>query len=205
METLGNLIFSPPDTRNAVESEDIALVEAVRNVLAALGEDVESEGLLETPERVARMLREFTSSRHLSPGDEITCEFHERDAGLVLVKDILFNSTCEHHLLPFHGVAHIAYLPREGRITGLSKLARVVETASKRLQVQERMTRQIAQALCERLDPLGVFVMLEAEHSCMSLRGIRKPGARTVTTDVRGIYCENDALRRELLSLIQKD
>lgn len=181
------------------------LQEGVRMILEALGENVAREGLIETPDRVARMLKELTSGIDTDPASQITCEFLEENAGLVLVRDITFNSTCEHHMLPFHGVAHVAYLPREGRITGLSKLARVVEVASKRLQVQERMTAQIAQAMVDKLDPIGVFVMVEAEHSCMALRGIKKPGARTITTDARGIYRENDALRSELLTLIQKD
>lgn len=183
---------------------DLDLVEqAVKMILHAIGEDVEREGLLQTPNRVARMMAELTSSINSNPADQITCEFFEESAGLVLVKDITFNSTCEHHMLPFHGLVHVAYLPREGRITGLSKLARVVEVASKRLQVQERLTAQIAQALEDKLDPLAIFVMIEAEHSCIGLRGIKKPGSKTITTDARGLYKDDANLRTELLGLIK--
>lgn len=177
--------------------------EGVSMILRAIGEDVHREGLLDTPARVARMFTELTSGLNEDPAEQISCEFLEESAGLVLVKDISFNSTCEHHLLPFHGLAHIAYLPKAGRITGLSKLARVVEVASKRLQVQERLTAQVAQAIVDKLDPLGVYVVIEAEHSCMAMRGIRKPGSSTITTDARGIYKEDGALRAELNSLMQ--
>ena len=193
------LVFPPQKRFDALRIEA-----AVKEILAAIGEDPEREGLLDTPARVARMLKELTAGHGADPVKELSCRFVEEKAGLVLVKDIAFSSTCEHHMLPFTGVAHVAYLPQDGQITGLSKLARVVETVSKRLQVQERMTAQIADAL-EALQPLGIFVMVEAEHSCMALRGIKKPGARTITTDARGIYRENDALRSELLTLIQKD
>lgn len=175
----------------------------VKLILEALGENADREGIQETPARVARMMAEMTYGTHLDPAAQITCEFFENEAGLVLVKDIPFNSTCEHHLLPFQGTAHVAYWPRAGRITGLSKLARVVEISAKRLQVQERMTAQIARALEEKLNPLGVFVMLEAEHSCMVLRGIKKPGSKTITTYALGIYEENNDLRRELIELIK--
>lgn len=191
------------DDLQALPNRTRMMQEGVALILRAMGEDVEREGLLDTPDRVARMFTELTSGLKEDPADQITCEFHEENAGLVLVKDISFNSTCEHHLLPFHGLAHIAYLPKNGRITGLSKLARVVEVASKRLQVQERLTTQVAQALVDKLDPLGVYVVIEAEHSCMALRGIRKPGSSTITTDARGIYKDDVALRAELNSLIR--
>jgi GTP cyclohydrolase I len=196
---------SPSPSPLALNREvDLDLVEqAVKMILHAIGEDVEREGLLQTPNRVARMMAELTSSINCDPADQITCEFFEESAGLVLVKDITFNSTCEHHMLPFHGLVHVAYLPREGRITGLSKLARVVEVASRRLQVQERLTAQIAQALEDKLDPVAIFVMIEAEHSCIGLRGIKKPGSKTITTDARGLYKDDANLRTELLGLIK--
>lgn len=178
--------------------------QAVRQILEAIGEDPDREGLLETPDRVARMYFELTSGMDTSIASQISCEFLEEKAGLVLVRDINFASTCEHHMLPFTGVAHVAYLPREGRITGLSKLARVVEVASKRLQVQERLTAQIADAIEDTLNPLGVFVMVEATHSCMVLRGIKKPGSKTITMDSRGVYLDDKDSRNELLTLLSR-
>jgi GTP cyclohydrolase I len=204
LDTVADAVAHASDAK-IVGFDSVKLQHGVRLILEAIGENPQREGLLETPARVARLFQELTSGLDSDPASQITCEFVEKDAGLVLVKDITFNSTCEHHILPFHGVAHVAYMPREGRITGLSKLARVVEVASKRLQVQERMTAQIAQAMVDKLDPLGVYVVVEAEHSCMSLRGIKKPGSRTITTYARGIFQENVALRAELLNLIQKD
>lgn len=177
---------------------------AVRQILEAIGEDPDREGLLETPDRVARMFAELTAGTGVTPESQITCEFLEEKAGLVLVRDINFSSTCEHHMLPFTGVAHVAYLPRQGRITGLSKLARVVEIASKRLQVQERLNAQIADAIQDTLDPLGVFVMIEAVHSCMVLRGIKKPGSKTITMDARGVYRDDKDSRNELLTLLSR-
>ena len=196
--------FQPTPTRVPPQVNLDLLEQGVKMILRAIGEDLDREGLQETPSRVARMMTELASATNLDPADQITCEFFEESAGLVLVKDIDFNSTCEHHLLPFHGLVHVAYLPRDGRITGLSKLARVVEIASRRLQVQERLTAQVAQAIEDRLDPLGVFVIIEAEHSCMSLRGIKKPGSKTITTDARGVYNEDATLRAELLTLIKQ-
>jgi len=191
--------------RSVSQTTNQELIEqGVRLILAGVGEEVDRSGLSDTPSRVARMMVELTSGQGVDPAEQITCEFQEERAGLVLVKDITFSSTCEHHMLPFHGFVHVAYLPREGRITGLSKLARVVDVASKRLQVQERLTAQVAQALIDKLDPVGVFVMIEAEHSCMALRGIKKPGSRTITTDARGCYKEDASLRAELFTLIQK-
>jgi GTP cyclohydrolase I len=188
------------DKPKVVDQNKIAT--GVRLILEAIGEDPERQGLLETPYRVARMWSELACGLDIDPASQITCQFHENTSGVIIVRDIGFSSTCEHHLLPFTGQAHIAYLPREGRITGLSKLARVVETASRRLQVQERLTAQVAQALVDKLDPLGVLVMIRAEHTCMTLRGIKKPGSSTVTLESRGCYKENDTLRAEILNLL---
>ena len=153
---------------------------AVREILAAIGEDPDREGLLETPARVARMYAELFSGLHADPARHLRRVFQETYDELVLIRDISFNSMCEHHLLPFLGMAHVGYIPR-GRVVGISKLARIVEEFSKRPQVQERMTQQIADLLVAELDPKGVIVVIEAEHSCMSIRGIRKPGSLTVT------------------------
>jgi GTP cyclohydrolase I len=174
---------------------------AVREILAAVGEDPDREGLQETPSRVARMYAELFSGLHLQPGRHLKKTFAEQYDELVLVRDITFNSMCEHHLLPFIGTAHVGYLPR-GKVVGLSKLARVVEEVSHRPQVQERMTHQIADLLQQELDPKGVIVLLEASHSCMTIRGIRKPGSLTVTNAVRGLFKSNAASRAEVLNLI---
>ncbi|MBS1990707.1 MAG: GTP cyclohydrolase I FolE [Cyanobacteria bacterium SZAS LIN-3] len=193
-----------PAVVGPVEVDRKKIESAVRLILEAIGEDPDREGLLETPDRVARMWTELAAGQVADPADQISCEFFESSAGVVLVKDIGFSSTCEHHLLPFVGQAHIAYLPREGRITGLSKLARVVDIAAARLQVQERLTAQISQALVDKLDPLGVIVMVQAEHTCMTVRGIKKPGSSTVTIDSRGCYKEDAALRAEILNLLSR-
>ncbi|MEJ5277631.1 MAG: GTP cyclohydrolase I FolE, partial [Thermogemmata sp.] len=158
---------------------------AVREILLAIGEDPDREGLRDTPERVARMYAEVFSGLHEDPALHLRKTFVQKHDEMVLVKDIPFASFCEHHLLPFIGLAHVAYLPN-GRIVGLSKLARVVEVVSRRPQVQERMTEQIADLIMEHLRPRGVAVILEADHTCMSLRGVRKPGARTITSSMRG-------------------
>ena len=173
---------------------------AVYQLLEALGENPEREGLLDTPKRVAKMYQEMFSGLNEDPKDQFTAVFTENE--VVLVKDIPFYSMCEHHLVPFYGKAHVAYLPSDGRVTGLSKLARAVEVASKRPQLQERLTDQVATALEEALHPKGVFVMLEAEHMCMTMRGIKKPGSKTVTTVAKGIFKENREERNEILSLI---
>lgn len=178
--------------------------EAVYQLLEALGENPHREGLLDTPKRVAKMYQEVFSGLTKNPKDEFTAVFAENHDELVLVKDIPFYSMCEHHLVPFHGVAHVAYLPSDGRVTGLSKLARAVEVAAKRPQLQERLTAQVADALEEALAPKGVFVMIEAEHMCMTMRGIKKPGAKTVTTVARGIYKSDRDERREILDLIKE-
>ncbi len=189
-------------TSNKIDLEKVAL--GVRMILEGLGEDPDREGLLETPARVSRMYQELVYGLNVDPATEITCTFSEETDELVLVKDIPFASMCEHHLVPFMGTAHIGYIPSDGKITGLSKLARVVEVASKRLQVQERMTSQIAEALVRKLNPTGVIVMVEAEHLCMSLRGIKKSGSKTITTAVRGLIKTDKSVRQEVMALLSK-
>ena len=181
------------------------LQETVYQLLELVGENPDREGLLDTPKRVAKMYQEVFSGLGRDPKDEFTAVFSEGHEEVVLVKDIPFHSMCEHHLLPFYGVAHVAYLPSNGKVTGLSKLARAVEVASKRPQLQERLTAQIATALDEALSPEGVFVMVEAEHMCMTMRGIKKPGSKTVTTVAKGTYKENVHQRQEILSMIHHD
>jgi GTP cyclohydrolase IA len=174
---------------------------AVREILLAIGEDPDREGLLETPERVARMYAELCSGMHQAPRTVLQKTFTQKYDEMVLEKNIGFASLCEHHLLPFLGKAHIAYLPN-GRIVGLSKLARVVELLSKRPQVQERMTEEIADLLMAELEPRGVGVILEASHSCMTIRGIRKAESLCVTSAMRGAFKENQSTRAELMALI---
>lgn len=186
----------------AASPVDLPRIErAVKEILAAVGEDPNRNGLLETPSRVARMYAELFAGLHLQPGRHLQKTFEEQYDELVLVRDITFNSMCEHHLLPFIGTAHVGYLPR-GKVVGLSKLARVVEEVSRRPQVQERMTHQIADLLQKELDPKGVIVLLEASHSCMTIRGIRKPGSLTITSAVRGLFKTNVSSRAEVMSLI---
>jgi GTP cyclohydrolase I len=175
---------------------------AVRELLIAIGEDPEREGLKDTPRRVASAYAELTAGLHQSPEDVLTTTFDLGHDEMVLVRDIELWSMCEHHLVPFTGVAHVGYIPAEtGKITGLSKLARLVDVYAKRPQVQERLTTQIADALVEALDARGVIVVIEAEHLCMSMRGVRKTGARTITSAVRGIM-HNAATRTEVMALI---
>ena len=175
---------------------------AVRELLIAIGEDPDRDGLRETPNRVARMYEETLAGLRLTAADVLTTTFDLGHDEMVLVKDIEVYSLCEHHLVPFHGVAHVGYIPsEEGRITGLSKLARLVDVYARRPQVQERLTTQVADALTDILEPLGVLVVLECEHLCMSMRGVRKPGARTVTSAVRG-QLRDTATRAEAMSLI---
>ncbi|MGQ9556502.1 MAG: GTP cyclohydrolase I FolE [Desulfurispora sp.] len=176
---------------------------AVRMILEAIGEDPEREGLLETPARVARMYEEIFAGMWEDPAAHLQKMFSEEHEEMVLVKDIPFYSMCEHHLLPFFGRAHVAYIPRQGNVTGLSKLARVVEGYSRRPQLQERLTTQIADAIMRQLRPHGVLVVLEAEHMCMTLRGVRKPGSKTVTSAVRGSFQRNEATRAEAMALIK--
>ncbi len=175
---------------------------AVREILLAIGENPDRDGLQETPARVARAYAEFFSGLHEDASDILSTTFDIGHSELVLVKDIPFYSTCEHHLVPFHGVAHVGYIPGdEGKVTGLSKLARTVDLFARRPQVQERLTTQVAEALVENLNPMGVIVVVEAEHMCMSMRGVKKPGAKTVTSAVRGAL-RDGATRAEAMSLI---
>ncbi len=175
---------------------------AVREILAAIGEDPDRDGLVETPRRVARAYAEMYAGLHQDAADVLSTSFELDHQELVLVKDIPFYSTCEHHLVPFHGTAHVGYIPSDdGRVTGLSKLARLVEVYARRPQVQERLTTQIVEALMTHLKPKGAIVVIECEHMCMSMRGIRKPGAKTVTSAVRGQIRET-ATRAEAMSLI---
>jgi len=182
---------------------DAARVEAaVRELLIAVGEDPEREGLQDTPARVARAYAETFAGLRQDAGDVLGTTFDIGHDEMVLVKDIEVYSTCEHHLVPFHGVAHVGYIPSpDGRVAGLSKLARLVDVFARRLQVQERLTSQIADALVEHLDPAGAIVVIECEHLCMSMRGVRKPGSRTVTSAVRG-QMRDIATRAEAMSLI---
>ena len=176
---------------------------AVRELLLAVGEDPDRPGLLDTPARVARAYREVFAGLYTNPDDVLNTTFDEGHQELVLVRDIPMYSTCEHHLVLFHGVAHVGYIPGpEGRVTGLSKLARLVDLYAKRPQVQERLTSQIADALMAKLAPRGAIVVVEAEHLCMAMRGIRKPGASTTTSAVRGLFQSNSASRAEALDLI---
>jgi GTP cyclohydrolase I len=176
---------------------------AVREILLAIGEDPDRDGLTETPARVARTYAEQFSGLSQRPDDVLTTVFDADHDELILVRDIELYSTCEHHLVPFFGFAHVGYIPNEkGQITGLSKLARLVDVYARRPQVQERMTSQIADALMEVLEPRGALVVIEAEHLCMSMRGVRKPGAKTVTSAVRGIMRDSDRTRAEAMSLL---
>lgn len=176
---------------------------AVRDILEAIGEDPDREGLLDTPDRVARMYEEIYSGIHQDPRDHLKVIFKDEEhEELVLVRDVPFYSCCEHHLVPFFGKAHIAYLPKEGRLTGLSKLARVIETLAKRPQLQERITKYAADIIMKELNPYGVIVVVEAEHMCMTMRGVKKPGSKTITSAVRGIFEKDIAARAEAMSLI---
>jgi len=193
---------SLPDDRPTGPVDIDAAARAVRDLLIAVGVDPDREGHVNTPDRVARMFAETLSGSQLRADDVLTTTFDIGHEELVLVKDIELYSTCEHHMVPFHGVAHVGYIPgADGRITGLSKLARVVDVFARRLQVQERLTTQVADALVRLLDPRGVIVVIEAEHLCMSMRGVRKAGSRTMTSAVRGAL-RNPATRAEAMSLI---
>ena len=175
---------------------------AVTEIIEAIGEDPNREGLLETPERVSRFYAEVFAGIHIDPGDVIDAFFgDEHYQEIVMVREIPFYSMCEHHFVPFHGQAHVAYMPRD-RVTGLSKLARLVDGYARRPQMQERLTAQVADCLDDRLNPLGVLVVIEAEHLCMSMRGVKKPGATTVTSAVRGIMETNPATRAEGMALL---
>ncbi len=175
---------------------------AVREIIEALGEDIDREGLIGTPERVAKFYAEVFDGIHRDPGDVVDAFFgDEHYQEIVMVREIPFYSMCEHHFVPFHGQAHVAYLPN-GRVTGLSKMARLVDGYARRPQMQERLTAQIADALSDRLEALGVLVVIEAEHLCMSMRGVKKPGAKTVTSAVRGTMQSDAATRAEAMSLL---
>lgn len=194
----------PGDGAEVTPGVDLDRVEkAVREILLAIGEDPDRDGLQRTPSRVARWYAEAFSGLTQRPEDVLTVVFEAEHDELVLVRDIEVASMCEHHLVPFHGVAHIGYIPDDaGRVTGLSKLARLVDLYARRPQVQERMTSQIADALMRVLTPRGVIVVIECEHLCMSLRGVRKPGAKTVTSAVRGQFRRSDKTRSEALAFI---
>jgi GTP cyclohydrolase I len=176
---------------------------AVREILLAIGEDPDRDGLRDTPARVARACEEQFAGLGQEPESVLTTVFDAGHDEMVLVRDIDFYATCEHHLIPFFGVAHVGYIPNgKGQLTGLSKLARLVDLYARRPQVQERMTSQVADALMNVLEPSGVIVVIEAEHLCMAMRGVRKPGARTVTSAVRGSFRDNDSTRAEAMSLL---
>ena len=183
---------------------DLARIEkAVREILIAIGEDPDRDGLVRTPRRVAEMYAEICSGLHEEPAQHLVTTFEANHDEMVMVRDIPLYSICEHHLVAFHGRAHVAYIPgADGRITGLSKLARLVDGYAKRPQVQERLTTQIADALVDALQPRGAFVLIEAEHLCMSMRGVRKPGTLTVTSAVRGLFKDSQATRAEVMALL---
>lgn len=183
--------------------DKLKIEKAVRDILEAIGEDPNREGLVGTPDRIARMYEEIFSGISEDPGKHLEVYFQEdTHEELVLVKDIPFYSVCEHHLVPFFGKAHVAYIPKNGKLTGLSKLARVVDTIAKRPQLQERLTSTIADTIMEKLQPYGVVVVVEAEHMCMTMRGIKKPGSKTITSGVRGIFKTDSKSRSEAMSLI---
>jgi GTP cyclohydrolase IA len=195
---------APGDDAAPERHVDVARAEAaIRELLIAVGEDPDREGLKATPRRVARAYAEIFAGLFVQPDDVLQTTFDEDHDELVLVKDIPLYSTCEHHLVPWHGTAAVGYIPGDdGRITGLSKLARVVDLYARRPQVQERLTSQVADAVMRRLEPRGVIVVIEAEHLCMAMRGVRKPGSRTMTSAVRGIFKSDQRSRAEALSLI---
>ena len=188
----------------AIEVDTKRIERAVREILVAVGEDPNREGLRDTPSRVARMYAELFSGLHDDPRIHLRKFFTEKYDEMVLVRDISFNSMCEHHLMPFTGVAHVGYIPN-GKVVGLSKLARVVESISRRPQVQERMTEDIANLLIDEIDVKGVAVVLEATHSCMTVRGVRKPGSICVTSAMKGIFRSNLSSRSEVMQLIYGD
>src|SRR3954454_4284279 len=192
-----------PATLTVPEFDQERAEAAVRELLIAIGEDPDRHGLADTPAREARAYQEMFAGLYVNPDDVLNTTFDEQHDELVLVKDIQMYSTCEHHLVSFHGVAHVGYIPGgDGGVTGLSKLARVVDLYAKRPQVQERLTGQVADAMMRKLDPRGVIVVVEAEHLCMAMRGIRKPGATTTTSAVRGQFKTDSTLRAEALDLI---
>jgi len=183
----------------------VKIEKAVRQILEAIGENPKRKDLLETPRRVADMYEEIFSGIKQDPEKELEVILDQKHHEIILLRGIPLYSVCEHHLLPFTGRVNIAYIPKNGRVTGLSKLARVVDIFSRRPQVQERLTTQIAEIIMGKLNPLGVMVVIEAEHLCMSMRGVRKPGVMTVTSAVRGIFKENQKTRSEALALMRRD
>ncbi|MFI6509592.1 GTP cyclohydrolase I FolE [Streptosporangium sp. NPDC050855] len=186
-----------------LQVDTVRLENAVREILIAIGEDPDRDGLQQTPARVARAYAEQFAGLGQTPEDVLTTVFDVDHDEMVLVRDIEVYSTCEHHLVPFHGVAHVGYIPNaKGQVTGLSKLARLVDVYARRPQVQERMTSQIADALMNVLEPRGVIVVIECEHLCMTMRGVRKPGAKTITSAVRGDFRSSDKTRAEAMALI---
>jgi GTP cyclohydrolase IA len=188
-------------TRQKKKIDEARIEKAVREILSAVGEDLNRDGLKDTPARVARMYGELLAGMHDDPNTHISRVFNENYDEIVLLRDIPFYSMCEHHLMPFIGSAHVAYLP-SGKILGVSKLARIVDCFARRLQTQERLTYQIADCLMSNLKPLGVAVVLEAAHSCMTIRGIKKPGSVMVTSAVRGLFRKDPRSRNEIMSLI---
>ncbi|HPT68524.1 MAG TPA: GTP cyclohydrolase I FolE [Syntrophomonas sp.] len=190
------------DKFHSVDKESIE--KAVKQILLAIGDDPEREGVKNTPSRVARMYEELFWGMNTDPKDFLDVSFTEYHDELVLVKDIPIYSMCEHHFLPFYGVAHIAYIPKGGKVVGISKLARVAEAYARRPQLQERLTSQIADCIYDTLNPMGVGVVIQAEHMCMTMRGVKKPGSITVTSAVRGIFETRPQTRAELFSLILK-
>lgn len=196
-----NETLPPSATESAVDHSKIR--QAVRLILEAIGEDPDREGLVDTPKRVANMYEEIFSGLRQHPKEVLSARFHVDHEEIVLVKDIPFYSACEHHLIPFFGVAHVAYLPSHGVVTGLSKLARLVDVYAKRPQVQERMTNEIADTLHRTLEPQGVMVVIEAEHLCMTMRGVKKPGSLTVTIASRGTYSDPHR-KQEVLDMLRK-
>jgi GTP cyclohydrolase I len=199
--TESNPLHAVPGAGAGVDLERIE--RAVREILIAVGEDPDRDGLQRTPRRVAEMYAEIFSGLHDDPARHLVVTFEANHDEMVMVRDIPLYSVCEHHLAPFHGHAHVAYIPGDdGRITGLSKLARLVDGYAKRPQVQERLTTQIADAIVDVLQPRGAFVMIEAEHLCMSMRGVRKPGSLTLTSAVRGLFKDSVATRAEVMALL---
>ena len=188
-------------TDNKVDLNKIK--QAVTMILEAVGEDPAREGLADTPKRVAKMYAEMFAGLHTDARECFETVFHEGHDEVVLVKDIPFFSMCEHHLVPFYGKAHVAYIPQNGVVAGLSKLARTVDTVARRPQLQERITAEVAEVLEEKLKPQGVYVVIEAEHMCMTMRGIKKPGAKTITTVAKGVFETDEVKRSEILSFIQ--
>lgn len=176
--------------------------QGVRMILEGVGENPNREGLVETPDRVARMYEEIFSGLYMDAAEPLAKRFHVAGNEMVLEKDIVFYSTCEHHLMPFFGKAHVAYIPK-GEVVGLSKIARTVEVFAKRPQLQEQLTAQIADAINEQLHPMGVMVMVEAEHTCMTMRGVKKPGSKTVSYVTRGIFAEDTALQDRFFQLVK--